>query len=319
MKHPRISRIASAALLLLGGLSSLGLGGCYSSTHTAPIGDTQVHRAGGDASTEEERLVAPVRPQPPSEWEPGKKWLVTDSRIRLALRGGADSGLSEGDTLTFVWLNGSPAVTGGEVTDILFDTTGGRRVTYRLETSPEATLRHESVTVPFAIELDAVERMRGLLKGRTLYVLPLMWTDSLGGYFKARHYVPVTVTDVLSGNPQTPFRVAISTVETPGATPLSGIIPVGWPGEGASRRGFASLFSLTDPRKRHGDIYPDVWECITRGEVKEGMTRAECRLSLGAPESVDRREYYGLTRERWSYADGSYLSFDDGILHSFRL
>lgn len=85
------------------------------------------------------------------------------------------------------------------------------------------------------------------------------------------------------------------------------------------QRDLPALFSITDPRRANSDIYPDIWDLITRGSVTEGMTRRECRLALGNPESIETREFYGFTRETWSYGNGAFLTFDDGILKTFRL
>lgn len=55
-----------------------------------------------------------------------------------------------------------------------------------------------------------------------------------------------------------------------------------------------------------------------RGQVAEGMTKEECTLSLGAPQSVDRVPTHGGLLERWVYDNGVYLVFADGILERFR-
>ena len=50
------------------------------------------------------------------------------------------------------------------------------------------------------------------------------------------------------------------------------------------------------------------------------MTRDECRLALGTPDSIDRATTVGNTHfERWSYENGVYLLFEDGYLSKFRM
>lgn len=59
-------------------------------------------------------------------------------------------------------------------------------------------------------------------------------------------------------------------------------------------------------------------ETYNNGTVTEDMTRDECRLSLGAPDNIDRRAGYSVLREVWSYENGRYLIFEDGLLRSYR-
>lgn len=48
------------------------------------------------------------------------------------------------------------------------------------------------------------------------------------------------------------------------------------------------------------------------------MTRDEARLALGAPANIDRRPGYSFMREIWTYENGIFLIFEDGLLKSFR-
>lgn len=83
-------------------------------------------------------------------------------------------------------------------------------------------------------------------------------------------------------------------------------------------RKFGSLLSLSNPRDRYPEITDANWNNIVNGRVSEDMTREECRLALGAPATVDRRPGYSIMREIWTYENGRYLIFEDGLLRSFR-
>jgi hypothetical protein len=61
-----------------------------------------------------------------------------------------------------------------------------------------------------------------------------------------------------------------------------------------------------------------VWDNIIHGRVALDMTRSECRLSLGAPKTVDTRPGYSGVRELWVYENGAYLVFEDGLLRDYR-
>ena len=57
---------------------------------------------------------------------------------------------------------------------------------------------------------------------------------------------------------------------------------------------------------------------IENGQIRNGMTKEECRLSLGSPKEVNKGHNYSSTLELWQYTDGVYLQFQDGLLVNFR-
>ena len=85
-----------------------------------------------------------------------------------------------------------------------------------------------------------------------------------------------------------------------------------------SGRDFDSLFSLTDVRLQYPEITAENWTRIVNGEVVEGMTKQECRLSMGSPKSVNQRPDQTGLKEYWYYDGGRYLFFFDGLLKEFR-
>ena len=86
----------------------------------------------------------------------------------------------------------------------------------------------------------------------------------------------------------------------------------------ASPRRFGAVLSVADPRRRYQHVTDEVWTNIVDGKVAPGMTRDECRLSLGKPASVDRVPGSSYLYERWTYDNGIYLIFEDGVLTQFR-
>ena len=82
---------------------------------------------------------------------------------------------------------------------------------------------------------------------------------------------------------------------------------------------FDRLFSFENPRLQYKEIQDDAWEQITLGKVKTGMTKAECKLSLGNPNEVKKIPTYSGLRERWIYNSGAYLFFVDDLLADYRL
>lgn len=314
MPQPLHIRHLAAALSVTAAMAC-GLTGCYSPTHTAPISGADLKREGVAAPSPEQQLVGGVRPAPPRSWCAGKTWRITDDRLRLMLRGDIPADTLAGKTLTLTAISAAPTITGDSVVELRLSV-DGHDVAYRTSRGPAAFMARSEFALPFAVETAPVAELDSLLRGRSLYVLTSTWLDGSGNYIKGRRYVPVTVTAVTPGEPQSPARVTFSPAYDPSVTATLAMTLT--PGA-AGQRDFPALFSLSDPRRSNSDIYPDVWDLITRGTVAEGMTRRECRLALGNPASVDRREFYGFTRETWSYGNGTYLTFDDGILKTFRL
>ena len=83
-------------------------------------------------------------------------------------------------------------------------------------------------------------------------------------------------------------------------------------------RDFGSLFTTENLRERHKDITDANWARITNCQVVEGMTKEECKLSLGTPKQVKQRPTYDGLNEIWYYDGGSFLLFADGLLKDFR-
>ena len=83
-------------------------------------------------------------------------------------------------------------------------------------------------------------------------------------------------------------------------------------------RTYTDLFSDSDVHLRYPEISDDNWACIIRGDVALGMNKDECRLSLGTPKTIDRRPTYDGLVEYWTYDNGVYLIFEDGLLRRYR-
>lgn len=75
------------------------------------------------------------------------------------------------------------------------------------------------------------------------------------------------------------------------------------------------LLGLEDIRKKYPGITEERWKTISRGELKEGMSTAECRLSIGNP--VEIRFKKDTRFETWIYY-GRILDFEDGTLQRFK-
>lgn len=61
---------------------------------------------------------------------------------------------------------------------------------------------------------------------------------------------------------------------------------------------FTDLFGIGNLRTKYPNITEEVWNMISRGKVRKGMTTDECRLALGNPMRIHivTGDY-----ETWSY------------------
>ena len=87
---------------------------------------------------------------------------------------------------------------------------------------------------------------------------------------------------------------------------------------GVESRTFRNLFYLSDPKLKYPDILPSTWEAIQNGRLVKGMTKDECKLSVGNPSDVNSGHDWNSTLDVWQYPNGTYLQFQDGVLVGFR-
>lgn len=260
--------------------------------------------------TREDTFLAHVADEPLREWRPGKPFAVTDPRVtRVFGLDESEGSALAGHTIRFVKAVESPGVTGSGVTDLLFAAPDGRPLTYRVNRPLESLMRSDGPAVPFTVQRDMAVRVDSMLRGRRLYTLTGLWRDDDDTPRRGLKFIPVTIDSVSVGNSLFPLKVAFTA-----DSGLTGRLFI-YPGATDSApRTFASVFSFTDPWLRYPAVNPDHRDAISRGYVSEGMTALECRLALGAPKEINRGAGQSYLRETWSYEDGHYLLFEDGLL-----
>lgn len=290
-------------------LTATSLHSCFTGVEVTPrISERQVNREIGTPSVES-KLLTSVAGESPAVWTPGKVFTVTDGKVSVAyLPASVSSTLLPGDTLKYERMDSATTLTGAKMTDLTFLTTDGRRLTHRVETPPETFLASRSVALPFLVDASVIDSVKSILNGLTLWTLTLRRYSLDGKSIAGNKFQKVTVTDVRAGKGEYPVEVILGdemlylTVDPQNHSP----------------RRFSNLFSLTDPRKNYRHISDKNWEMITRGQVTNGMTMEECRLALGTPKEIERNATYEALIERWTYENGIYLLFSDGILTRYR-
>lgn len=285
-----------------GALALAALSGCFTGIEKTPVIKDTTSSKAKTTLTPEQELLSTVAPQTPGEWIPGKPFIVTPGRLTYAYSPTSDAAtLSEGDTLRFAELRTSVRLAGDSITEVYLSTPAGKRILTVVE-SPLSSIINKPLPLPFLVDVDVVDEVRRRLKGKTV------WTIRAGR--DGKKYQRTRIVDVLSGG-NADFPLLVATEADTMRMVLSS--------RSSSARTFDNLFSLSDPRKRYPQISDAIWENICRGKIAVDMTREECRLALGAPASVERTAAYSGIIERWTYEDGKFLLFTDGLLTRFRL
>lgn len=290
---------------------------CFTGVETTPKITAGDVKKAVPVAAPEETFLASVRPQSFSEWKPGKKFYVADNRVSVvfASKKPSDKAL-KGTELSLTGWQEVTSITGKVETEIGFKTTAGDTLVYRSPLSPDELRQRDNASPPFLVDVDMVDKARDLLAGKTVYVISSLWRDHEDNSVPGRKYVPVKITDVLPGTSDYPLCVDFT--EAVDSASLSGSLFVTPSPDARGSRTFQSQFSLKDPRLNYPLVSPEDWELISYSRVAPGMTREECRLALGAPTDLERQAGYSSVHERWTYENGVYLIFNDGILTDFR-
>lgn len=289
------------------------LTGCFTGVESTPKitgADVKKERV---TTTPEDNYLAGVTDSPLSAWERGKRFVVTDDKIKLIFGSTAPAQSLAGTEITYNGASESTGITGGNVTDLSFITASGDIVEYRINQPLNELESKSSLSVPFTIQQSMVEQARALLDGKRFYILTRSWRDDNDNSVGGRQFVPITIDSVSPGNSVYPLKLSFT--DDKGVSARMFLLPGILKG---SPRTFPTLFSFDDPRKKYPDISPENWERIINGRVEAGMTREECRLALGSPKEVDRAANNSYLREIWLYENGIYLVFEDGLLKIFR-
>lgn len=302
-----ISRLKYLTLIVLPFL----LASCFTGIeNTGRISDRTVAKVKANKTTAEEAFFDTVQPQQFSAWRNGKRLYVSSNDIRLVLRPAVDS--LKGSTFVYEGMETLREIDNTDEMVLLFASDG---TTYRYETGKtldELNRLKADYIVPFLTDVDYVAHVDSMLRGRKLYLRTSVWRHPNGEIDNGLRYVPVVVTGVTPGDAVYPFYVAFDYEGRKSGVFMSS------PTSSVRNMTFDKLFSFSDIRDSHKQISDEVWQLVTQGKVKSGMTKEECSLALGAPQSVDRMASYAGLVERWVYDNGVYLIFSDGVLERFR-
>lgn len=263
----------------------------------------------------EEILIGELKVEKLGEWKKGKSFIVCDNKGSLVYE--LPIGSSEemkNEILEFKGTSIRRTPGGTEEVTLLFNNSKGEEVLYHTGRNPKLAFQEiDGSDIPMTVDLDLIERCNSLLDGRKVWILSDIRYDSKGERFKGEKFEPVTITKILPGNGVFQFSVLISDQNN-----KEDMVYMNLRKRGAESRTFPLLFSLTDPKLRYPNISSEHWDMIKNGRIAIGMTKEECRLSLGYPNEVNAGHDWNSTIDFWQYPNGMFLRFEDGLLKTFR-
>lgn len=253
-------------------------------------------------------------------WRIGKPFYYTDEKLSFVFRPEKptfpDSISLKGKIFTYAGSIEESPFGGDDKVVLLFDCEGHK---FRYETGKTreeiGRLKYTPLIPPF-IDIDDLNMARSLLKDRVLYIKTPMWYNEKSEAIEGRKLIPVRVVDIRPGNNVLPVEVWFEDDKRKS----SGSFHV-----------IAFFVPLPIYHVRPLVFFPRIRVCnirkyrtmlgsqITLGKVKTGMTKAECKLSLGNPNEVKKIPTYSGLREQWIYNSGAYLFFVDDLLADYRL
>ncbi|MEG0559772.1 MAG: hypothetical protein RR513_04595 [Muribaculaceae bacterium] len=294
------------------------LSGCFTGVeNTKKISEKDVNKLAPGKVSKEQSYIDSVVPSTLTKWEKGEEFYVTDNQAKLIFLPSVKYNL---DTISFqgriLKYKGyiERNILGDESTvNLMFTDKNNNEYSHATnKTFTELNDADKGVVIPFMISLNLVAKAQTLLKGKDLYIKTALWYDADDELINGTKFVKVHVIDVFPGNKTFPLKIEFEYNEAKAfafvSTPNSPIV----------NRTFESLFSFKDIRNQYPTITDENWERITKSLIALEMTKEECRLALGAPKKIDQRPTYEGLREAWSYENGIYLVFEDGILRSYR-
>ncbi len=307
----KLSDILSILSLLLLMMS------CYTATESTPR--IKVSEVGNIVKTEEELIMENnFLHQGCHTWQPGKAFAYVDDKLSpVLIPEGKGSIVVDGLKGKIFYYEGykedntygiKPLVT------LIFSCDSMRFTHATGKSLAEIEEMNYQPLIPSFVDIEDVAMARLLFEKKKLYILSNQWYDADGELFTGRRYIPVVIDSVLPGNNVLPLSLMFTDDKGRKGRVFMSIKSSAY----TQILTFDRLFSFTNPRNRYPQISDTVWTAITEGRLLKGMTKDECKLSVGLPAEIKKIPTYSGLQELWLYNTGAYLLFSDGILDSFR-
>ena len=284
---------------------------------TERVTDKDVRRVIEQADNRQQPVTLTAFVDSMPTWRHGKRFWVADNQVRQLFARSSDYDVDTvklaGHVLAYAGYDTGGLYDNRMTVNLLFNDEDGKMFIYR--TGKTIDEFHPGFSIPMLIDLDMVDHIARQVVGKDYYIRTPIWYDRQSEQMMdGRHFIKVHVDSVLPGNAVMPLRLLFTTADSNERAMV-------WMSDNTSMmrgRDFDAMFIADDPHLSYPDITDENWALITRGEVAVGMTKEECRLSLGSPNRISTNPDQGGLREYWYYDGGSYLFFVDGLLNQFR-
>lgn len=311
------------SIAILHGMVLVGIIALFSASCSTGIESTKKIRMTKEdvrhmAKTPEQNFAEGIQGVPLSGWEQGRRFMAMSDRTQYvfepnSLSSDAAEQSLKGKTLSYIGIDSRINPDLREECVIIFSD-GKNTLRYPTGKSTSDALKEtDSSRLPLLSDLELIGKWRDKIVGMTLWTRSNLWYDGNGERKSGRKFAKVTVTDVMPTLGDFPIMIRIS-----GEEGEEGFLQMNYTADLHDSRNFAAIFFLSDPKDRYPDITDEHWSLIQRGRVGPGMTKEECKLSIGNPEEVRAGHNRSQTMDIWQYSDGTYLMFTDGLLTNFR-
>lgn len=268
----------------------------------------------------EQSYMANFKEEPLKDWESGKMFICVTEEFPSLLEENLqnisnpeNSGI-KGEIFKYKGLKEEQTWSGVQ-TFLLYEY-ANQEYKYKVSKPLSDILNSEfKPLLPELVSLDYIQKADSLLKGKELYIKTPNWYNKDGVETKGQKYVPITIVEVSAGNKIFPLSIKFKTM---GGDEYSVYTTMYKPLTTSQYSTFDKIFTFTNPKNKYPQIKDEIWQYITQSKVALGMTKDECKISIGLPNKVNQLPEYSGLRERWYYNTGTYLEFKDGLLVNFR-
>ncbi len=286
---------------------------CFTGIESTPKITAKDLREQNVTLSDESKFASTLAPAPLKDWSEGRRFMVSDPKLSMLFE--REPQLRAGEILEYAGYESRPTIAGDTLSSLIFNRGDRSTLRFPINLTPAQIAAGARASLPMAVDMALVADVRDQIKGKSYFLLtPLRVDSAMTPIANGRKYIRVAVADVAPGNGYYPLRVDV--VDTDGA---SASVAMTAGADLSSTRNFDSVFSFSDPRLRYPNITDATWQLITNSEVAEGMSTEECRLSLGSPRDVKKGQNGSSFFEQWTFDNGAYCLFTDGILSSYRL
>lgn len=250
-------------------------------------------------------------------WNSGKQFIVVDNNVKRLFSVSPDYDIDtinlSGKTLEYLGYSEGNILDNEPKINLKF-TDGTNKFTYPTrKTFDEIKRQKLMLQVPFMIEIDLINKYQRLLSGKSFFIRTPIWYNEKGEMIPGKKFIKVTINNIYPGDKVFPLKISFTTEYNDKA-----YLFMSTKQSSVQNRLFDNLFSESDLRLNYPLISETNWNHIINGTVTLDMTKAECQLSLGTPNTIQERPTNDGLQEYWFYSDGMYLVFFDGLLKQFR-